>query len=212
MMLVLNKPAGIAVHAGSGKSNALDQYFDDLRFGLPAKPSLAHRLDKQTSGCLVMGRHPKAIKRLGHLFMSHQAQKTYIAIVHGTPSELEGIIDIPLAQENEDKRSWRMIGHPEGKETITHYKVLASNETHSLLELSPKTGRTHQLRVHCKLLGHPILGDTIYGDSSGSDAPELYLHASKIVLPFYDKKPPITVSAPLPLCFAQNPLTLDLEF
>jgi len=173
---------------------------------------LAHRLDKQTSGCLVMGRHPKAIKRLGHLFMSHQAQKTYIAIVHGTPSELEGIIDIPLAQENEDKRSWRMIGHPEGKETITHYKVLASNETHSLLELSPKTGRTHQLRVHCKLLGHPILGDTIYGDSSGSDAPELYLHASKIVLPFYDKKPPITVSAPLPLCFAQNPLTLDLEF
>lgn len=101
MMLVLNKPAGIAVHAGAKKNDSLDAYFKELQFGLPRLPALAHRLDKDTSGCLVLGRHAEALRRLGHLFQNNQIQKTYWAIVKGHLAEKEGIIDLPLAPQSD---------------------------------------------------------------------------------------------------------------
>ena len=196
MMLVLNKPSGVPVHAGSGKFTPIDVHFEELRFGLPQKPELAHRLDKDTSGCLVLGRHRQALKRLGHLFESGQAEKVYHAVVHGKMPGEEGVIDFPLAPQSKHKTRWWMKVDPAGKPALTHYKVLGSNDQHSYLELRPKTGRTHQLRVHCAAVGCPILGDKIYGVSDGVST--LHLHAYSITLPLYPKKDPITVTAPVP--------------
>lgn len=196
MILVLNKPAGIAVHAGAKKSDSLDAYFEELKFGLPRLPALAHRLDKDTSGCLVLGRHPEALRRLGHLFETNQIQKTYWAIVRGTLVEKEGVIDLPLAPQSQKKYHWWMKVDPQGKEAITEYKVLRETEEASWLELKPKTGRTHQLRVHCAAIGHPILGDRIYGNPE--EMCPLHLHAYSIEIPLYLKKPSIEIKAPIP--------------
>lgn len=196
MILVLDKPSGIAVHAGAKKNNSLDAYFSELTFGLPRVPALAHRLDKDTSGCLVLGRHPEALRRLGHLFETNQIQKTYWTIVKGHLSQKEGIIDLPLAPQSEKKYHWWMKVDPQGKPALTHFKVLGETEDASWLELKPQTGRTHQLRVHCAALGNPILGDRIYG--ALDDESQLHLHAYSIEIPLYYKKSSIEIKAPPP--------------
>ena len=197
LMLVLNKPSGVPVHKGSGKLIPLDVHFDSLRFGLPHKPELAHRLDKDTSGCLVLGRHAQALKRLGLLFEQQKVEKIYHAIVQGCPEQEEGIIDLPLGPQSSRRDQWWMKVDPEqGKPAITHYKVLETRDPYSYLELSPRTGRTHQLRVHCQAIGCPIVGDRIYGRAE--EASFLHLHAYRVVIPLYPKKDPVTVVAPLP--------------
>ena len=201
-VIVLNKPAGIAVHAGSGRDNAIDRYFGDLRFGYDRDPALAHRLDKDTSGCLVLGRSREVLARLGRMFQHGRIRKTYWAVVAGVPAEPEGTIDTPLARRSHDRRSWIMRaaspGDPAAEQAITRYRTLAAGDGLSLLELEPQTGRTHQLRVHCEWLGHPIAGDPIYGgDRARSMARHLHLHARRIVVPL-DPASPIDVSAPLP--------------
>jgi tRNA pseudouridine32 synthase/23S rRNA pseudouridine746 synthase len=201
-MLVLNKPSGIAVHPGSGSGGNLEKYFEDLRFGLPIKPALAHRLDKDTSGCLVLGRHPQAIRELGKIFENSKVDKKYHAIVAGKVVNNEGVIDLPLGPQSTRKSHWWMkVDHDKGKQSITNYKLLACNEKYSLLELAPITGRTHQLRVHCSAIGHPILGDKIYGieNEAPFNKPPLFLHAYSIVIPLYPKKNPIEVKADLPM-------------
>lgn len=197
LMLVLNKPAGIAVHAGSKKNDSLERYFEDLKFGLPRLPALAHRLDRDTSGCLVLGRHPEALRRLGNLFQTNQIHKTYWAIVDGTLKEKKGTIDLPLAPQSEKKYHWWMKVDSQGKSAITEFKVLQEMESTTLLELRPKTGRTHQLRVHCAAIGHPIVGDKIY-NMNASPSNDLHLHAYSIEIPLYYKKSAIKVIAPLP--------------
>lgn len=199
LMLVIDKPAGIAVHPGPGGGPSLEQGFDSLRFGLPRPPALAHRLDRDTSGCLALGRHPKATRRLGALFAEGKVEKTYWAIVHGVPTAREGVIDTPLAKVNENK-FWRMLPDPNGLPSVTQYRVLAEDGATAWLELTPETGRTHQLRSHCDSIGHGILGDTLYGPDAkvrGGDT-LLQLHARSITLPLYASKPPITVTAPPP--------------
>lgn len=197
LILVLNKPSGIPVHAGTGKLIPLDRDFDHLRFGLPKPPALAHRLDKDTSGCLVLGRNNEALKRLGKLFAQDRIQKTYMAIVHGRPEMDEGTIDLPLGPQSTRKDLWWMkVDYENGKPAITHYKVIKTTDTHSLLELMPQTGRTHQLRVHCQAMGCPIVGDKIYG--TGKDESSLCLHAASIEIPLYPKREAISVHAPLP--------------
>jgi len=197
MVLVLNKPSGVPVHAGSGKFTPIDVHFEELQFGLPQKPELAHRLDKDTSGCLVLGRHKQALKRLGHLFESGQAEKVYHAVVHGKMPEDAGVIDLPLAPQSKHKTRWWMKVDEKGKPALTHYKVLCSDDQYSYLELRPKTGRTHQLRVHCAAMGCPILGDKIYGKAEDKTA-LLCLHSYSISLPLYPKKDPVIVTAPVP--------------
>jgi tRNA pseudouridine32 synthase / 23S rRNA pseudouridine746 synthase len=197
MMLVLNKPSGIPVHAGSGKLKPLDHDFEHLQFGLPKPPALAHRLDKDTSGCLVLGRHAEALRRLGVLFANNKVEKTYWAIVHGTPQTPEGIINLPLVSQSQKKHLWWMkVDEKKGKPALTHYRVLASNNDFSWLELTPHTGRTHQLRVHCAAIGCPILGDKIYGPSD--TFAKLCLHAYSVKIPLYPKKEAIFVTAPTP--------------
>jgi tRNA pseudouridine32 synthase/23S rRNA pseudouridine746 synthase len=199
LILVINKPAGIPVHAGSGKLIPLDSLFEHLKFGLPRPPYLAHRLDKETSGCLVLGRHPKALKKLGTLFAANKIGKTYWAVVRGSPPQDAGVIDLPLSPQSPHKHLWRMKADPEGKPALTLYQVLGKTQDLTWLALKPQTGRTHQLRVHCAALGFPILGDRIYGDAD-QDTPfsPLYLHAYSIEIPLYPNKPSLIITAPPP--------------
>jgi tRNA pseudouridine32 synthase/23S rRNA pseudouridine746 synthase len=194
LMLVLDKPAGIAVHKGPKGGENLEASFHQLRFGLPRNPALAHRLDRDTSGCLVLGRHHKALEKLGLLFKQGRIAKTYLAIVEGGPDANEGLIDLPLGRLDET-RGWWMKVDPEGLAAQTEWRVLARAAGHTLLALTPLTGRTHQLRVHCAARGWPILGDPIYGHGG---AIQLQLHARAIEIPLYKNKPPIVVEAPIP--------------
>lgn len=197
MMLVLNKPVGIAVHPGMGKKQNLQSFFEDLKFGLPNPPALAHRLDAATSGCLVLGRHRQALNKLGQMFANGKIEKTYWAVVKGHPQEKVGRVNIPLAKQSVHSHRWWMKADQNGQEAITYYKVLGETETYSWLELKPLTGRTHQLRVHCSAMGWPILGDRIYGECSNEEE-ALHLHASSINIPIYPKRDPVFVSAPPP--------------
>lgn len=196
LILVINKPWGYAVHKSKGPHPALDDYFDQLKFGLPEAPKLAHRLDRETSGCLVLGRHANALRSLGHMFEKGFIEKTYWAIVEGMPPEEEGIIDAPLAPQSSRSNLWWTKVDPAGKPAVTQYKVLQRNEGECLLELKPQTGRTHQLRVHCAHMGFPIKGDRIYGNGDGDQ--KLCLHARSLLIPLNPKKEPIYIEAPPP--------------
>jgi tRNA pseudouridine32 synthase/23S rRNA pseudouridine746 synthase/23S rRNA pseudouridine1911/1915/1917 synthase len=205
LMLVLDKPAGIPVHAGPGGGPNLEDGFDSLRFGLPRVPHLAHRLDRDTSGCLVLGRHRKALARLGKLFESGRVEKTYLAVVPCVPSEMAGTIDKPLIKVHKWK-GWKMrpaaAGEDGAQATVTDFKVLASEGGQSVIAFYPRTGRTHQIRVHALArFGCAILGDTLYGTEEDKKQPRLFLHASRIVLPLYPNKDPIAVEAKLPAEF-----------
>ena len=198
LMLVVDKPAGYAVHRGPKGGEALEDYFGALRFGLPRAPALAHRLDRDTSGCLVLGRHRKALAALGKLFKNGKVGKTYCAVVEGGPEADEGRIDIALAKRDES-RGWWMKADPHGLPSTTTWKVMGRDaKGHAWLALEPLTGRTHQLRVHCAEMGFPIVGDPIYGNASRTGGPPLHLHAREVTVPISKNKPPVTVTAPVP--------------
>lgn len=205
MMLVLDKPAGLPVHRGPQAKRreipVLTDYLDALRFGLPRRPELAHRLDKDTSGCLVLGRHPRAMAELNQMFRDGRIDKTYWAIVQDGPEEEQGLIDLPLARRDPD-RGWWMKIDPAGLPSQTRYTVLGRGTLGGApiawLAMEPLTGRTHQLRVHCQASGWPMLGDEIYGDAPREGGPGLHLHARAITIPLYRKRDPIRVEAPPP--------------
>jgi tRNA pseudouridine32 synthase/23S rRNA pseudouridine746 synthase len=202
---VIDKPAGMAVHRGPKGGESLEDHFDALRFGLPRAPALAHRLDRDTSGCLVLGRHRKALAELGRLFKTGAIGKTYWAVVEGGPDADAGRTDLPLGRKDVT-RGWWMKPDPNGQLAATEWKVMgrtphgATSATASLtwLALEPLTGRTHQLRVHCAAMGWPIVGDAIYGKAPRAGAPALQLHAREIAVPLYRKREPIRVTAPVP--------------
>jgi tRNA pseudouridine32 synthase / 23S rRNA pseudouridine746 synthase len=200
LMLVIDKPAGLPVHRGPKGGASLEDYFDALRYGLPRAPSLAHRLDKDTSGCLVLGRHRKALAHLGLLFKHGKVGKTYWAVVEGGPAEDEGVIDLPLGRLD-DTRGWWMKPDPHGLPSTTRWKVMGragSSPALTWLALEPVTGRTHQLRVHCAARGFAIVGDNIYGNAPRFGGPILHLHAREIVVPIQKNRPPVRVVAPVP--------------
>jgi tRNA pseudouridine32 synthase/23S rRNA pseudouridine746 synthase len=209
LMLVIDKPAGLAVHRGPNGGASLEDHFDALRFGLPRPPALAHRLDRDTSGCLVLGRHRKALAQLGRLFKNGAIEKTYWAVVEGAPEANEGVIQLPLGRLDVT-RGWWMKPDPGGQPAVTRWKVMgraprtegATGERLTWLALEPVTGRTHQLRVHCAAMGWPLLGDAIYGTAprrgSPIGGPILHLHARDIVVPLYKNRDPIRATAPVP--------------
>ena len=197
LMLVVDKPAGVAVHKGPKGGESLEDYFDALRFGLPRPPALAHRLDRDTSGCLVLGRHRKALADLGRLFKSGSVGKTYWAVVEGGPSEEEGQVNLPLGRKD-PARGWWMKLDPQGQSAVTTWKVMGRGRRLTWLALEPLTGRTHQLRVHCAAMDWPIVGDSVYGTAPRIGGPGLNLHARQVVVPLYKTRPPIRVSAPVP--------------
>ncbi len=212
LMLVVDKPAGLPVHRGPKGGISLEDYFDALRFGLPRPPCLAHRLDKDTSGCLVLGRHRKALAHLGLLFKHGRIGKTYWAIVEGGPTMDEGVIDLPLGRLDET-RGWWMKPDPKGLPSVTTWRVLGrhappvqfATQISSVLTgkltwlaLTPVTGRTHQLRVHCAASGFPIVGDNIYGTATRFSGPVQQLHARQVVVPISKNKEPARIIAPAP--------------
>ncbi len=208
LMLVIDKPAGFAVHRGPKGGESLDDHFGALRFGLPRNPALAHRLDRDTSGCLVLGRHRKALAQLGKLFKHSAIGKTYWAAVEGGPDADNGEIALPLGRRDAT-RGWWMQHDPKGQSAVTRWQVLGRGVGPlgpgplSWLALEPLTGRTHQLRVHCAEMGWPIVGDTIYGialrpRADSAVGPVLHLHAREITVPLYKNRAPIRVVAPVP--------------
>jgi tRNA pseudouridine32 synthase/23S rRNA pseudouridine746 synthase len=202
LMLVIDKPAGVPVHRGPRSADdksgvALEDSFDALRFGLPRPPVLAHRLDRDTSGCLVLGRHRKATAHLGLLFKHGKIGKTYWAIVEGGPAEDAGVIDMPLGRRDAE-RGWWQKPDAKGQPAVTDWRVLGRASGFAWLALAPRTGRTHQLRVHCAAMGWPIVGDTIYGTAPRGGGPMLHLHAREIVVPISRNREPVRAVAPAP--------------
>ncbi len=196
LMLILDKPAGVPVHAGPGGGPNLERYFDALRFGFPKPPGLAHRLDRDTSGCLILGRHPKALRKLGKLFQDGKVDKTYWAVVAGSPPEEHGRIELPLKKVTNKTGGWRIVVADDGQSAVTDYKVMGRGDGMTWLELKPHTGRTHQIRVHCATaLGCALLGDPQYGGPG--DRP-LHLHSRAIILPLYPSREPVGAVAPVP--------------
>jgi tRNA pseudouridine32 synthase / 23S rRNA pseudouridine746 synthase len=204
-VLIIDKPAGMPVHAGPQAATmtgpVLERLFKHLQFGLPRPPALAHRLDRDTSGCLVLGRHRQALARLTELFKAGTVSKTYWAVVAGEPKEDTGLIDLPLGRKDET-RGWWMKVDPNGQPSRTRWLVMgrgkdAAGAPLTWLALEPLTGRTHQLRVHCTAMGWPILGDPIYGAGPRFGPVTLHLHARDISLPYAKNKPPLeAVAAP----------------
>ena len=150
-MLVIDKPAGLPVHRGPKGGASLEDEFDALRYGLPRAPALAHRLDRETAGCLVLGRHRKALQKLGNLFKQGRVGKTYWAIVAGGPEADEGFVDKPLGRLDAT-RGWWMKVDPQGQPAQTRWRIMGRGRLDgsavAWLEMQPLTGRTHQLRVH----------------------------------------------------------------
>lgn len=193
-LLVIDKPAGLAVHPGPRTPRSLEDHLWELREGFVRNPSPAHRLDRDTSGCLVLARHPRAHKRLTQLFEGGRVGKTYLAVVDGVPREDTGRIDAPLAKISSAADGWRMVVDAGGKASATRWRVLVRADGRALVEFTPQTGRTHQVRVHAAALGHPILGDPVYGAGGGP----MRLHAAAIEIPYREDLPPVRVAAPLP--------------
>ncbi|HEY0837703.1 MAG TPA: RNA pseudouridine synthase [Azospirillum sp.] len=195
LMLILDKPAGLPVHAGPGGGPNLERHFEHLRFGFPKPPALAHRLDRDTSGCLILGRHAKALRKLGRLFTDARIGKTYWAVVAGSPPAEQGRIEAPLKKVSNRAGGWRIVVAEDGQSAVTDYVVRGRANGLTWVEFTPHTGRTHQIRVHAAHIGCPLVGDPQYGGPGGKP---LHLHSRAITVPLYPKKPPIAVTAPVP--------------
>ncbi|MDP2205856.1 MAG: RNA pseudouridine synthase [Alphaproteobacteria bacterium] len=209
LVIVLDKPVNIPVHAGPKGGPSLEDYFSHLHFGYKETPRLAHRLDRDTSGCLVLGRNDRGLRRMGKLFESGQIQKTYWAVTSRAPKKSEGVINTPLRKVKLPK-GWSMqpcgVNDPEAQSAVTGYKILKTyDDGRTLLELSPETGRTHQIRVHLQSIDCPIVGDWLYGENTARPEsgafPQLHLHARRIVIPLYADQPPLDVTAEAPAYF-----------
>lgn len=194
-ILVLDKPAGLPVHGGPAGRRSLEDLLGALALGNREPPRLAHRLDTDTSGCLVLARHPKALSRLGRLFSTGSVEKTYWAVVEGEPPAEEGTTDLPLSKRS-DRTGWRMVPDRAGKPAVTRWRVLGRADGLCWLELHPRTGRTHQIRVHCAASGFPILGDPVYGRTGDA---MLHLHARAVRIPALSpSRPEVAVTASPP--------------
>lgn len=196
LLLVLNKPAGLAVHKGPKTEESLEQLLPALRFGYKELPQLGHRLDRDTSGCLVLGRNRRALRKLGELFANNKVGKTYWAVVEGRPPQDSGTIDMALLKVT-GRQGWRIVPDPTGQPATTDYKVRGSDGQRTWLELTPHTGRTHQIRIHCAERGFPVVGDPIYG-TNPKPAEPLMLHARAVSVPIDRGKPPVEVVAAPP--------------
>lgn len=183
LLLVINKPAGLSVHGGSGIRLGLIEALRQMRAEWQHL-ELAHRLDKDTSGCLIIAKKPRALKQIQQEFKKQRVEKTYHALVHGQWPAALTRVDVPL-KKNQLSSGERIVKVDRaGKEAETHFKVLQRLPQASLIEASPVTGRTHQIRVHCQYAGHPIIGDPKYGPKVSSatfkGAKKLCLHAAKV--------------------------------
>jgi len=195
--LIIDKPAGLPVDRPRDRSESLEDLLEQLTFGFERLPVPVHRLDRDTSGCLLLARNPKAMKRLGQAFEAGQVTKRYVAILDGVPEQESGEIDLPLGKISSIEEGWRMTHDPKGKSARTRWKRMEVHDGRALVAFYPETGRTHQIRVHAlEGIGIPIVGDPVYGRGG----PALMLHAQSITVP-RPGKPDVHGDAPLPARF-----------
>ena len=191
--IVVDKPAGLPVDRPRVAAESVIDQLDELKFGFHRPPAPVHRLDRDTSGCLLLARNPKARASFGAAFESGSVEKTYVAVVEAA-LEGEGVIDLPLAKTSTREQGWRMVGDEQGKRAVTRWRALKSDGGRTLVEFRPETGRTHQIRAHALHgLDAPIVGDPVYG--SGGEP--MLLHALRLVVP-REKHAVIDVTAPMP--------------
>jgi len=215
-LLVINKPAGMVVHPAPGHTsgtlvNALLARFpawaeldwweseeDEEEAGADyPRPGIVHRLDKDTSGLLIVAKSAGARSALQAQFQARQVEKVYLALVHGVPPAPAGLIDAPIGRDPRQRK--RMAVVAEGRPAVTAYRVLEPLGEYALLEVMPKTGRTHQIRVHLAFIGHPVVGDEVYGRRRSRLAcPRQFLHAARLSFRHPVTGRPMEFSAPLP--------------
>lgn len=213
--IVINKPPGLATQGGTGTRDHVDALLDGLAFERDDRPKLVHRLDKDTSGALLLARSARAAAFFAKSFSSRTARKVYWALVVGVPSIDDGMIELPLAKQPGTGGEKMHVDTEEGLPARTRYRVIerAGNRA-AWLELQPYTGRTHQIRVHLAAIGHPIVGDGKYGgkDSflTGSISRKMHLHARRIRIDHHDGGR-IDVKADLPPHFAESLASLGFD-
>ncbi len=197
--LVIDKPGGLPIETPRKGGASLADEMEALKLGYHFAPVPVHRLDTDTSGCLLLARNPKALKRFAKAFEDRSVSKRYLGILAGIPAATEGTIELALAKISSAAAGWRMIPARKGKPSITHWQVVAEAGGRALVEFRPETGRTHQIRVHAASgIGIPLLGDPVYGTPN---APRTMLHAAGLEVP-RGAKAPIAATAPLPGAFA----------
>lgn len=195
-LLAIDKPAGLAVQGGPGVRRHLDLMLDALRFGFPERPRLVHRLDRDTTGVLLLARTRRAAQHCARAFRGGEVEKTYWALVRGRPRPSYGTVDLALAKAGAggDRRA---VAAPGGRSARTAYRTLAAAKGSAWVEFRPSTGRTHQIRAHAAALGCPIFGDARYGDTGDGNEGPLQLHAREIALTAIDGLT-VRIVAPLP--------------
>lgn len=197
--LVIDKPAGLPIDPPRKGGASLANHLEALKLGFQRPPVPVHRIDTDTSGCLLLARNPKSLTRFGRAFEERRVTKRYLGIVTGVPEAEEGEIALALSKISSAENGWRMIPARKGKPALTRWRVLQRLERGTLVEFLPETGRTHQIRVHAASgLGLPLLGDPVYGDAASG--PRTMLHAAGLTVERAGK-PPIVAVAPLPVDF-----------
>jgi tRNA pseudouridine32 synthase / 23S rRNA pseudouridine746 synthase len=197
--LVIDKPAGLPLDRPRAGGESLENHLDDLRLGFQRRPAPVHRLDRDTSGCLLLARNPRALKRFAMAFEQRRVEKRYLGVIAGELAETEGTIELALSKISSASEGWRMIPARKGKPAVTHWRTLTSHNGMTLVEFRPETGRTHQIRVHAAAgLGAALLSDPVYGE--GTPKGRTMLHASALVVP-REGKDPVQATSPLPADF-----------
>lgn len=212
-LAVIDKPAGLAVHPGAGRPTGtlahqiLARYPETAGVGGPGRPGIVHRLDKDTTGALIVARTAAAHRSLAEAFARREIDKTYYAIVHGRPRAAQGTVRAAVGRHPQRRKE--MAVRENGRPAVTHYRVLATAPAAAALEIGLETGRTHQIRIHMKHLGHPLVGDPVYGEARWRslprarqaalrDFPRPALHAWKLALRHPTSGAPLKIEAPLP--------------
>jgi 23S rRNA pseudouridine1911/1915/1917 synthase len=204
-LIVVNKPAGMVVHPAAGHAsgtlvNAVLGYDPDMEgIGGEERPGLVHRLDKETSGLIVLAKNERAHNWLQDQFRLRTVEKIYLALVDGKPPTPAGRVEAPIGRDSRQRKKMAIVSPGKGRQAVSEYKTVESFKNHTLLEVHPLTGRTHQIRLHCQFLGCPIVGDVVYGKRNPTvKIDRHFLHAFRLKILLPNEKQPRTFEAELP--------------
>jgi 23S rRNA pseudouridine1911/1915/1917 synthase len=204
-VIVVNKPAGLVVHPAAGHAtgtlvHAVLAHAPEIEgVGGELRPGLVHRLDKDTSGLILLAKNERAQRSLQEQFQTRTVEKTYLALVDGHPPSANGRIEAPIGRDPRERKRMAVVSATKGRAALSEYRTLESFDKHALLEVSPHTGRTHQIRVHLAFLGCPVVGDRVYGPRRPSlSLQRHFLHAARLRVTLPGKGEPRTLEAPLP--------------